>query len=488
MRVHTHAAAAMAAVLLATPLTAQQTGQHTSLDRTKIPPASAPPTLHIPTWSEAMLANGARLVVSERHSLPLISLTVKFEGGADQFEPPHKHGLAKLAAATLSEGTATKSGDQLSDALRALGTTVRSTVGPEGGDIGMTVLSQNFGPALNLLADEMLHPTFPSDALDRSKARTLVALQQQRARTGYLAQSAFAHVVYGPDHPYGWVDDEIAISSLTRDDVVAFHKAYFQPARAIITVVGDIDLATAKRTLDAAFAEWSAGGAAASFSYPAPRPPNATTIYIVDKAGAAQSTFAIGLPGPDRKTPDYYAIEVMNTIVGTLFQSRLNHNIREEKGWSYGVFSFFAYGKGPGAFRAGGDVVTAKTDSALLEFLKELRGAQGGRPFTDDEMAQGKASLTQSLPESFSSVDATNGSISDLYVDGLPQDYYQQFTQHIQAVTSDDLVRVAKQYIDLQHLAIVIAGDRATIEAPLRALNVAPVVVLNANYESLATR
>jgi predicted Zn-dependent peptidase len=209
----------------------------------------------------------------------------------------------------------------------------------------------------------------------------------------------------------------------------------------------------------------------------------ATTIYLVDKPGAAQSSFAIGLAGPPRSTPDYDALEVMNTILGTLFQSRLNHNIREEKGWSYGVSSHFAYGKGPGAFNAGGAVVTAKTDSALIEFLKELRGVQGGRPFTDDEMAQGKASLIQSLPERFASVDATGQSISGVYLDDLPHDYYQRFAERIQNVTAADLVRVATKYIDLEHLIIIVAGDRATIESPLRALNVAPVVILDARYD-----
>ena len=198
----------------------------------------------------------------------------------------------------------------------------------------------------------------------------------------------------------------------------------------------------------------------------------------MDKPKAAQSNFAIGLAGPPRNTPDYFALQVMNTILGGIFQSRLNHNIREEKGYSYGVSSRFAYGKGPGAFQGGGGMTTAKTDSALIEFMKELRGVEGGKPFTDDEIAQGKAHLAQGLPSFFQSVGATNNSVSTLYLQDLPKDYYQTYAAKINAVTKDDLVRVAKKYIDLDHLNIVIVGDRAVIEEPLRKTGIAPIVLL----------
>src|SRR5205814_584650 len=155
-----------------------------------------------------------------------------------------------------------------------------------------------------------------------------------------------------------------SFKAITRDDVVAFHKAYFQPGRALITVVGDVNAAAAKDTVTKALAAWGKGGDKPTFQYPPVPERRPTTIYLVDKPGAAQSTFAIGNPGPPRNTPDYYAIQVMNTMLGGMFQSRLNANIREEKGYSYGVNSGFAFGKGPGAFRAGGDIVSAKTDAA----------------------------------------------------------------------------------------------------------------------------
>jgi zinc protease len=174
-------------------------------------------------------------------------------------------------------------------------------------------------------------------------------------------------------------------------------------------------------------------------------------------------------------------------MLGGMFQSRLNANIREQKGYSYGVGSVFEYGKGPGPFEAGGEIVTAKSDSALIEFMKELRGIRGARPITDDEMKMAEDNLVQGLPQSFASVRAVNNSISEIYLDPLPQDYYQNYTRNIRAVTKEDVARVANKYIDVDHLAIVIVGDRKQIEQPLKATGIAPVVLLDLNGDPLPT-
>jgi zinc protease len=325
----------------------------------------------------------------------------------------------------------------------------------------------------------LLHSTFPAPALERLRAQRLVQLTAAKAQPGSVASRVFPKVIYGTGHPFGQLVSEETLKAITRDDIVAFHKNYFQPGRAAIVVVGDVTPASARAAVEKALAGWPAGGSKPAFDYPAlpPKPP--TTIYLVDKPGAAQSTFAIGIAGPPRSTPDYYAIEVMNTLLGGMFQSRINANIREEKGLSYGVSSRFTFGKGPGAFRAGGDIISAKSDVALTEFMKEFRGIQGARPVTDDELQMSKNSLAQSLPERFASVSSIGGAIGALWLQGLPDDYYRQYGKAINAVTKDDLVRVAKQYIDLEHLSIVIVGDRATIEGPLKATGTAPIVVLD---------
>ncbi len=473
-----HRSAALALALgLSAPgslLTAQGT-----LDRNVAPTPGPTPAIRVPTWTRTRLANGAELVVTEKHDLPLVAFTLNFVGGAYNFEPADKLGVAAFTAQMLSEGTASRTADQLSEAQQMLGTQIVSGVGGEGGSIGFTSLSDKFEPALALVADMLVNSTFPAPALERIRGRTLVQLQQAKDQPNAIASNVFAKVVYGDQHPYGRVMTEATVNAITRDDIVAFHHWYLQPGRAVITVTGDVEPAAAKAAVEKALAAWPAGGAWPAWEYPPPPAPRATTIYLVDKPNAAQSVFAIGLPGPPRNTPDYYAIQVMNNLLGGLFQSRLNHNIREVKGYSYGVGSGFAFGRGPGAFRAGGGIVTAKTDSALIEFMKEFRGAEGEVPFTDDEITQGKESLIQSLPRRFSSVNGIGASVASIFTQDLPQTFYQDFPARINAVTRDDLVRAAKKYVDLQHLNIVIVGDRSAVEEPLKATGIAPIVVLD---------
>ncbi len=473
--------AALAMASLVAPLSAQTpTSRARRVDRTVQPTPGPLPKLRVPTWTRSKLSNGGELIVSQKRDLPLVSFTINFVGGRSNFEPAGKVGVAALAAQMLSEGTTTRTGEQLADAQQMLGTSITATVGGESGTVRFTSLKDKFEPALALLVDMLANPTFPAPALERLRGRTLVTLAQAKEEPNTIADNVFTKLTFGDEHPYGRIVTEQTVTAVTRDDVVAFHRDYFKPGRAIITVTGDVDPATVRRAVERAFASWPAGGERPSFQYPATPALKPTTIYLIDKPKSAQSIVQIGLPGPPRDTPDYYALAVMNTLLGELFQSRLNHNIREVKGYSYGVGSGFAYGRGPGAFEAGGGIVTAKTDSALIEFMKELRGVQGGIPFTADEVAQGKESLIQGLPSRFSSVSGIGGAISSIYLQDLPETYFQDYAAKINGVTSDDLVRVARKYIDLDRLNIVIVGDRAAIEEPLRRTGIAPVVVLDA--------
>jgi len=460
--------------LVSLPLLAQQ-----ALDRNKIPPPGKTPALRVPAWTRTTLANGAELVVSEKHDLPLVSFSLTILGGLCQFEPADRRGLASITASMMSEGTKSRNGEELSNALQLLGTSVGVGISTESGSISFVSTAGKFGATLDILADMLLNSTFPADALDRIRAQRLVALTQAKAQPGSIAARVFPRILYGTSHPYGQNVTEESYKAITRDDIVAFHKTYFQPGRALIVVTGDINPAAVKTTIEKALAAWPASGSKPSFSYPAlpARPP--ATIYIVDKPGAAQSTFAIGNPGPPRNTPDFYAIQVMNTMLGGLFQSRLNANIREEKGYSYGVNSGFSFGWGPGPFRAGGDVQSAKTDASLIEFMKEFRGIAGSRPVTDEELTTAKDALVQRLPGMFASVTAINGAIASLWQQGLPDNYYQRYGAAVAAVTKEDVMRVAKQYIDLNHISIIIVGDRATIEAPLKATGFGPIVILD---------
>lgn len=467
----------LAYVLLLTLSAAAPAAQQ--LDRRKAPTPGRIPELRVPVWTTSQLSNGAQIIVAERRGLPLVSFSITFAGGANQFEEPGKLGVAAFTTAMMREGTKTRDAEALALALQLLGTNVGAGIADESGAISFLSTTEKFAPTLDILADMLLNPTFPASALERLRAQRLISLAQQNAQPGFVANRVYSRVLYGTAHPFGQIAGESTIKAVTRDDVVAFHKSYFQPGRAIVTVVGDIDAATVKATVEKALSGWTAGGSKPSFVYPAIPDARSTAIYLVDKPGAKQSVFTIGLPGPPRNTPDYMALQVMNFILGGHFQSRLNANIREEKGYSYGVNSGFSYGKGPGPFTAGGDIVSEKTDVALVEFMKELRGIHGGRPISDEEMQTAKETLVQRLPAQFSSVSAIGGTITNLYMQDLSLDYYQSYAKAVASVTKDDVLRVAKKYVDLDRLNIVIVGDRKSIEAPLEATGIAPIVILD---------
>jgi zinc protease len=463
----------------ASSLDAQQPLKST-FDRTVVPKPAADPTIKIPAWTKMTLSNGAQLYVVERHSLPLVQFVMSFVGGSNQFEPADKTGVGSLTASMMTEGTTLRSGDDISNALQMLGTSVGFGISGEGGQVYFRSLKDKFDATLEIMAEELLKPAFPEAALDRLKQRTLVTIRQNMDRTSEIGLIVYPKLLYTLDHPYGRNMVEETLNRVTRDDIVAFHKAFYQPSRAFITVVGDITPAEAKAKVEKALAGWTGGGSPVTFSYPTPPPPKPTTIYIVDKPGAAQSSFLLGLVGPPRNTPDYFALRVLNNLFGEQFQSRLNANIREAKGWSYGVSSGFSYGRGPGQFKATGDIQTNKTDSALVEFMKEIQGVRGGKPVTAEELASAKASLIASLPDQLSTIGGITNTVNTIYSNGLPEDYWTQYQTGIKAVTAADVQRVANKYLDADHLTILIVGDRAKIEAPVRATNIAPVVILDA--------
>ena len=305
----------------------------------------------------------------------------------------------------------------------------------------------------------LVNSTFPPEALERLRAQRLVALNQAKAQPGSIAARVFPRVLYGDAHPLGQSPTEQTIKAITRADVVEFHQRYFKPGRALITVVGDVTPAAVRPVIEKGLASWAAGGERPAFSFPPLPAAKPTTIYLVDKPGSAQSTFALGLPGPPRTTPDYYALQVMNTILGGMFQARLNANIREEKGYSYGVSSGFGFGKGPNPFRTGGDIVGDKTDAALVEFMKELRGILGARPVTEEELKTAKESMVQRLP-------------GDVRVGRRHQ---RRDHRLVAAVAAGQLLPAVheigdgdhgrrrrarrEEILDLDHLAIVIVGD-----------------------------
>ncbi len=448
-------------------------GAGAAVDRTKKPELGPPPALKLPKVQAQKLSNGLEILVVEMHEVPVVDVTIALRAGAVR-DPDDLPGLATFTANMLDEGAGTRSALALAEEVGFLGATLTANAGTENAVVQLHVPRRGLEPALDLMADMVLRPAFADSEVARQRDLRKAGLVQLRDQPTAMAPIAFNAIVFGTSHPYGRPvgGNEASTEKLTRDRVRGFHEAYYRPANARVLVVGDITLADARKLFEARFGSWKAG-TVPPLPVVQPPPPAPRTFYLVDKPGAAQSVIRIGHPGVPRTTPDYPAIMVLNTILGGSFTSRLNNNLRETHGYTYGAGSQFEMRRLAGPFRASASVVTAKTDSSIIEFFKELRRIRDEKvPATELEKA--KSLLALGLPGDFETTAGTAGQFLDLVVNDLPLDSYDSYVQKIMAVTADDVQRLAKQLIDPDHFAVVVVGDRKQIEAGIAALKEGP--------------
>lgn len=448
------------------------------VDRTTPPPLAPPPALTLPVVQTATLPNGLMLAVVEMHKVPVVDVVVLVDAGAAR-DPADLPGLATFAALMLQQGAGTRSALDVADEAAFLGAQLNSAATFDAASASVHVPRRRLEAALDLLADVLLRPAFPDSEITRQRELRAAQLVQQRDEPVAVANVAFPAIVYGAGHPYGHPlnGTDAATGALGRDRVTAFYRTYYRPNAARMLVVGDITLAAARRLIATRFGAWPAG-AAPAFPSATPPAPAARAVYLIDKPGAAQSVIRIGHVGPPRSIPDWYPLEVLNTILGGAFTSRLNQNLRETHSYTYGAFSQFVPRRLTGAFVALASVVTAKTDSSLIEFLKELRRIRD-EPVPAAELAKAKAYLTLGLPGEFETTAGAAARLRELLVYGLPLDYYDRYVDHIAAVTAEDVQRVARAYIDPEHFDIVVVGDKGQIEAGLTALHEGTVLYRN---------
>lgn len=445
------------------------------IDLTKPPTLSAPLALRIPPITTRQLPNGLKIVVVEQHELPLVDVILQIRNGGEA-DPAGKSGEAALTAAMLTEGTSSRSALQIADQAAYLGVHLGTGSGWEQSAISLHTPTAQLDSAMALLADVVLHPAFPTADLERVRKVRLTALQQLRDRGPAIADRAFAAAVFGDQHPYGrpLSGTESTIAALSRDDLMVFYNTYYRPNNATLLVVGDVKPDDIERRAQALFGGW-ARAAVPQSSAAATQGPKATTLILIDKPGAAQSSFRLGGVGAPRSTGDYFALQVLNTILGGSFTSRLNQNLRETHAYTYGASSGFGLRRQAGPFTASAEVVSSKTDSALVQFMKELRAIRDTVPA--DELAKAKRYLQLGLPEDFETTGSIAGQMLPLLTYGIPLDFYDTAVQNIGAVTQADVQRVARQYVDPDHLTLVIVGDRKTIEPALRALRPGEIIL-----------
>ena len=448
-------------------------------DRSK-PPVNGPaPALKLPTVVKRQLANGLPAWIVELHEVPVVQVNLLLRAGTAN-DPPGKYGIASLAAAMLTEGAGSRSSLELADAIDFLGADLNAAAGIDSSAVRLHVPVARLGEALPIMADVALRPTFPAEELDRQRQQRLTNLLQARDEPTTLVSLAFSRVLYGPEHRFGTATMGTAstIKAFTTADLASFYRAAFRPDNATLVVVGDITPDRVLPLLETSFGAWKAAPpSAAPVTMPATSQPARRQIYLVDKPGAPQTQMRRGSIGVARSTPDFFPIQVLNTVLGGSFSSRLNLNLREKRGYSYGASSGFDMRLTPGPFSAQAGVQTDKTSESLTEFFNELNGILKTVPA--DELARAKNYVALRFPSSFETTGDIARRLEDAIVYRLPDDYFSRYVQNIEAVTAAGVQQVAQKYIQPDRLAVVVVGDRKVIEPGISKLNLGPITTLS---------
>jgi zinc protease len=452
--------------------------------RQQAPSAGPETAFHPPHWKRFKLKNGLDVFLVEFHDLPLIdfNLMVKTGGAAN---PADRAGLADLTARMLDEGTKTRGAIEIADQVAALGATLSTGGTWDASNVSLSTLSKNLDPALAIFADVVQHPAFEDKEFTRVRDNLLTAIARRKDSPPTVATLALSHLLYGAKHPYGWPmsGTEASIKRLTRADLRAFYESNYHPNNAALIVAGDTTEAALRGKLEAAFKGWRGKHIAGRRVPPPSGAAPETKIFLIDKAGAPQSSIRVGLVGIERQSPDYFPVTVMNLILGGGFY-RLDLNLREGKGWTYGARSSFDSRKTPGPFSAGGEFVAPHSADSVAEILKELNAIRDG-DVTDAELARAKDQIVKSFPARFATRANVAAQLAELAVFNFPDSYLADYTRKVAAVTKDDVRRVARKYLEPAHLTIVVVGDRKTIEGPLAKL--APVEIRDLDGEPVTT-
>ena len=446
-------------------------------DRSKPPALGAPPKLNLPPIQKRALSNGVPVWVVESHEVPLVQINLLLKAGAGD-DPMGKFGLASMTAAMLDEGAGSRNALELADAIDFLGASLATTASFDASAVRLNVPVARLKDALPLMADVVLRPAFAEPELNRLRQERLTALLQAKDDPASVAPLAFARTVFGATHRYGTgiAGSETTLKGFSVQDLKSFHTSMYQPSNAVLLVVGDVTADAIVPQLEMQFGSWK-GTAPPRKPVPQAAQVAQGQITIVDMPGAAQSQIRIGWVGVPRSTPDYFPIEVLNTILGGSFTSRLNQNLREEHQYAYGASSRFDMRLSAGAFQAAAGVQTDKTAEALREFFKELNGIL--KPVPGEELTKAKNYVALSLPGEFETSGDLSSKMEEMVIYNLPDRYFGEYVDNLQSVTAQAVQKVAATHIQPAKLAVVVVGDRKVIEAGIRALNLGPVRVIS---------
>jgi zinc protease len=449
------------------------------------PPQPGPAlALNLPAPEEFKLNNGLTVLLSQQHSLPTVSASMVVLSGSER-NPSDRPGLAGFTAAMLQEGTEKRNALQLADDTDQVGAALETNSNSDRSSVTIRGLSKNADSEFELVSDVVLHPAFREADLERVRKQRVTALLQQQENPYTLVAKFFNLNLYGEHHPYAYLEEgtKEATESTTRSDLEKFYRAGYAPQDSALVIAGDLTLPQAKAMAEKYFGDWSGSASAAA------PPQGAGTlkrhVVLVDRPGANQTMVRIGEVGVARNNPDYPALEVTNAILGGLFSSRVNLNLREAHGYTYGAFSRFQYHRGPGPFFVNSAIRTDVTAPAIEETFKEIDRMRTSEP-SAEEMSLSKDSITRSLAGDFEANNQVTNLFGGLFVYGLPLDYYRTFPAKVDAVNAGDVQKMAKEYMQPDSMLVVAVGDRAKIGPGLEKLGLGSVQAFDVSGKPLA--
>jgi zinc protease len=450
-----------------------------AVDRSTLPVPGPVRPFAFPAIEKSTLPNGLRVWTVRHPQVPVIAFDLLVRRGASA-DPTGKDGLAAMTADMLDEGTGDRSAIAMHEALARLGAQFDTDIGSDATSVSVTVLTRFAGPALMLLADVVARPALRAADFTRVRQLRLHRLTQLRDMPGVVADRAFLKLLYGP-HPYGHspIGNEAALAAMTVDDVRAFHAAAVRPSVATLIAVGDCDHATVVKLATDAFGEWR--GEPVDPATTAGVVSSVAALNVIPRAKAPQSELRIGHVAVPRDTPDYHALVLANTILGGQFVSRINLNLREDKGFTYGARTAFEFRRLPGPFVLQVSVQTTATARAIEESIGEIAGIRGPRPVTAEELALGMAALTRGYARNFETAEQIARAVMQLAMFDLPDDYFAQFVPAVSRVTAEDVARVMARHVDPARLTTLVVGDLDAVAADLAALGLGDPVVLPAD-------
>ncbi len=453
------------------------------LDRSKEPEPGSPMSLKLPALQKAALSNGLKIVLAERHTAPVVNFTLLVDSGYSA-DPAGATGTASFEQRMLEEGTPTRDSLQIGEELESLSANFTASANLDWALVNLNTLKSTMDQSLDIYADLVLHPAFPQKEFERLQKERIAGIQREKVTPQSMALRVVPGLLYGKDHPYAvpftGTGTEASVEKMTREDLAKFHETWFRPNNATLLVVGDTTLAEIKPKLEKLLASWKPGDVPKR-NLPQVAEPEKDVVYLIDRPGSGQSVIFGAQLAPPQNDPDAIALQLANSIFGGKFSSRINMNLREDKHWSYGVRAVLPAARGQRPYISISAVQTDKTKESMVELVKEYKNISGEKPITPEELKDEQSNTTLGLPGTFETVQQLSGAYGNILEYGLPEDYYDTFTQKALALTPEEENKTAKKYILPDHLIWVVVGDMSKVEAGIRELNLGEVHKIDAD-------